>query len=138
MNGNVPEIYWYLFWVGVAIVVEAFGFYMASIIHRKNMRVLDLLKSYADKGMEPPPSVAELLNKQAEDPGRAWRATPRGARLEQFTGFLFTGCVIGGVAWWLLQSAGPAWAVYPTVAGAVFFSVAALGNLLTALVSAER
>lgn len=60
----------------------------------------------------------------------------RGARLEQFTGFLFTGCVSGGVAWWLVQTAGPAWAVYPTVAGAAFFSVAALGYLLTAIVSA--
>ena len=36
------------------------------------MRVLDVLKSYADKGIDPPPAVAELLNKQAEDPrGRA-------------------------------------------------------------------
>src|SRR5262245_49625400 len=115
MQSNVPEIYWYLFWVGLAIVVEAFGFYMATIIHRKNMRVLDLLKSYADKGIEPPAAVAELLGQQADDSGRAARATPRGARLEQFTGFLFTGCVIGGVAWWLVESAGPAWAVYPTV-----------------------
>ena len=138
MNSGVPEIYWYLFWVGLAIVMEAFGFYMATIIHRKNMRVLDLLKSYADKGVEPPPAVAELLDERARDPGRAWSSTPRGARLEQFTGFLFTGCVIGGVAWWLVQSAGPAWAVYPTVAGAAFFSVAALGYLLTAIVSPER
>ena len=44
MNGDVPEIYWYLFWVGLAVVIEAFGFYMATIIHRRNMRVLDLLK----------------------------------------------------------------------------------------------
>ena len=138
MNTEVPEIYWYLFWVGLAIVVEAFGFYMATIIHRRNMRVLDLLKSYADKGMEPPPAVAELLNKQADDPGRAARSTPRGARLEQFTGFLFTGCVIGGVAWWLVESAGPAWALYPTVSAAVFFSVGALGYLITAVVSSER
>jgi hypothetical protein len=138
MNTELPEIYWYLFWVALAIVVEAFGFYMATIIHRKNMRVLDLLKSYADKGMEPPPAVAELLNKQVDDPGRAARATPRGARLEQFTGFLFTGCVIGGVAWWLVESAGPAWALYPTVSAAVFFSVGALGYLITAVVSSER
>lgn len=138
MNGQVPQIYWYLFWVGLAIVVEVFGFYVATIIHRKNMRVLDLLKSYADKGIEPPAAVAGLLDEKASDPGHAWRSTARGARLEQFTGFLFTGCVIGGVAWWLVESAGPVWAVYPTVAGAVFFSVAALGNLLTALVSSER
>ena len=62
MNGEVPEIYWYVFWVGLAIVVEAFGFFMATIIHRRNMRVLDLLKSYADKGIEPPAAVAGLLD----------------------------------------------------------------------------
>ena len=48
MDGELPEIYWYLFWVGLAIVVEAFGFYMVTVIHRRNMRVLDLLKSYAE------------------------------------------------------------------------------------------
>ena len=103
MNGEVPEIYWYLFWVGLAIVVEAFGFFMATIIHRRNMRVLDLLKSYADKGIEPPAGVAELLSEQVTDPGRAWKSSPRGARLERFIGFLFTACVIGGVAWWLVD-----------------------------------
>jgi hypothetical protein len=111
MNGEVPEIYWYLFWVGLAIVVEAFGFFMATIIHRRNMRVLDLLKSYADKGIEPPAAVAELLSAQVVAPTRAWKSSPRGARLEPFVGFLFTACVIGGVAWWLVNSAGPAWAV---------------------------
>ena len=135
MTDQVPEIYWYLFWVGLAIVVEAFGFFMATIIHRRNMRVLDLLKSYADKGIEPPAAVAELLSQQVMDPTRA---SPRGARLERFTGFLFTGCVIGGVAWWLVNSAGPAWAVYPAVSAAVFFSVGALGFLLTAVISPEH
>ena len=138
MNGEVPEIYWYLFWVGLAIVMEAFGFFMATIIHRRNMRVLDLLKSYADKGIEPPAAVAELLSQQVMDPTRAWKSSPRGARLERFTGFLFTGCVIGGVAWWLVESAGPAWAVYPAVSAAVFFSVGALGFLLTAVISPEH
>jgi len=138
MNGEVPEIYWYLFWVGLAIVVEAFGFFMATIIHRRNMRVLDLLKSYADKGIEPPPAVAELLSEQVMDQTRAWKSSPRGARLERFVGFAFTACVIGGVAWWLVNSAGPAWAVYPAVSGAVFFSVGALGFLLTAVVTPER
>jgi hypothetical protein len=138
MNGGVPEIYWYLFWVGLAIVVEAFGFYMASIIHRRNMKVLDLLKSYAEKGIEPPAAVAELLSEQVKEPGRAWKSSPRGARLERFVGFLFSACVIGGVAWWLIDAAGPRWAVYPSVCAAVFFSVGAVGFLLTAVVTPEH
>ena len=106
MNGEVPEIYWYLFWVGLAIVMEAFGFFMAAIIHRRNMRVLDLLKSYADKGIEPPTAVAELLSQQVMDPTRAWKSSPRGARLERFVGFTFTACVIGGVVAGQLRRAG--------------------------------
>ena len=124
--------------MALAIVVEGFGFFMATIIHRRNMRVLDLLKSYADKGIEPPAAVAELLSEQVKDPGRAWKSSPRGARLERFVGFTFTACVIGGVAWWLVNSAGPAWAVYPAVSAAVFFSVGALGFLLTAVISPEH
>src|SRR5687767_1348610 len=104
MNGAVPEIYWYVFWVGLAIVVEGFGFYMAFIIHRRNMRVLDLLKSYAEKGIEPPEAVTHLLSEQVADPGRAWKASARGMRLQRFLGFLFTACVIGGVAWWLIDA----------------------------------
>jgi hypothetical protein len=138
MSGEVPEIYWYVFWVGLAVAVEAFGFYMAFIIHRRNMRVLELLRSYAEKGLEPPPAVAELLNEQVRDPGRAWTSSARGARLQRFIGFLFTGCVIGGVAWWLIESAGPPWAVYPAVSAALFFSIGAIGFLLTAIVTPEH
>jgi hypothetical protein len=57
-GGEVPELYWYLFWVGLAVVVEAFGFYMASIVHRRNMRCSTSSSSYAEKGMEPPAEVA--------------------------------------------------------------------------------
>jgi hypothetical protein len=138
MNGEVPEIYWYVFWVGLAIVVEAFGFYMAAIVHRRNMKVLELLRSYAEKGIDPPAAVAELLSEQVTEPGRAWKSSARGARLQRFIGFLFTACVIGGVAWWLIDAAGPRWALYPAVSAAVFFSVGAIGFLLTAVVTPER
>jgi hypothetical protein len=138
MSGEVPEIYWYLFWVGLAIVVEGFGFYMAFIIHRRNMKVLDLLKSYAEKGIDPPGGVAELLSEQVREPGQAWKSSARGARLQRFVGFLFTACVIGGVAWWLIDATGPRWAVYPAVTAAVFFSVGAIGFLLTAVVTPEH
>jgi hypothetical protein len=138
MTGEVPEIYWYAFWVGVAIVMEGFGFYMAFIIHRRNMKVLELLKAYAEKGVDPPAALAELLSEQVRDPGRAWKSSPRGARLQRFISFLFAGCVIGGVAWWLVDSTGPLWAVYPAVSAAVFFWVGALGFLLTAVVTPEH
>jgi hypothetical protein len=138
MTGGVPDMYWYVFWVGLAIVVEGFGFYMAFIIHRRNMRVLDLLRSYAEKGIEPPAAVAELIREPGSERARAWRSSARGARLERFVVFLFTACVVGGVAWWLLDTAGPRWAVYPTVSAAVFFSCGALGFLLTAVVTPER
>ena len=66
-------------------------------------------------------------------------ATPRvHGILRIIIGFLFTACVIGGVAWWLTEAAGPAWAVYSSVCAAVFFSVGAIGFLLTAVVTPER
>jgi hypothetical protein len=63
MNGEVPQMYWFLFWVGLSIGVLSFGFFMAIILYRGNMRALAVLKSYAEKGVEPPPEVLELLTR---------------------------------------------------------------------------
>lgn len=134
MSGDVPEIYWYVFWVGLAIVMEAFGFYMATIIHRRNMKVLELLRPYAERGIEPPAGLAELLGDQRHQSG----SSARGARLQRFVGLLFAACVTAGVAWWLTEDAGPRWALYTTVCAAAFFSISAIGFLLAAVVTPER
>ena len=35
---QVPPMLWFLFWVGLATGVLSFGFFMAIIIHRGNMK----------------------------------------------------------------------------------------------------
>src|SRR5215831_10341588 len=57
MSGQVPPIFWFLFWVGLSVGVISFGFFMAIIIHRGNMKALEVLRAYAEKGIEPPPAV---------------------------------------------------------------------------------
>jgi len=36
----VPPFLWFLFWVGLAVGMLSFGFFMAIIIHRGNMKAL--------------------------------------------------------------------------------------------------
>jgi hypothetical protein len=74
MSGELPEIYWFLFWVGVLAFVVVFGLSMMAVIFRRNMKALALLKLYAEKGIEPPPTLAELLAKPAPAPADGRRS----------------------------------------------------------------
>lgn len=68
MGGEVPEMLWYLFWVGVLAFVAVFSIAMMTLISRRNAKALELLKLYAEKGIEPPPTLAELLAKPSRAP----------------------------------------------------------------------
>jgi hypothetical protein len=61
MRGEIPAMYWYLFWVGVLAFMIVFSFSMMALISRRNLKALALLKLYAEKGVDPPPTVAALL-----------------------------------------------------------------------------
>lgn len=63
MNGELPEIYWFLICVGVLLLVIAFATTMMALISRANNRALELLTLYAQKGIDPPRTFAELLAK---------------------------------------------------------------------------
>jgi hypothetical protein len=63
MNGELPEIYWFLFCVGALLFVIAFATTMMILISRANNRALALLTLYAQKGIDPPPTLGELLAK---------------------------------------------------------------------------
>ena len=63
MNGEVPQIYWFLLCVGVLVFVIAFATGMTVIVSRANARALALLELYAQKGVDPPATLAELLAK---------------------------------------------------------------------------
>jgi hypothetical protein len=99
------------------------------------MKALEILRSYAEKGGEPPPAVAELLFRQVAEPDAKWKATPRGSLLQAFMVHLFIACLFGGVAWWRIDVGSPRWAIYVAVGSAVFFGVTALAQLVAALKS---
>lgn len=132
MNGDLPEIYWYLFWVGVLVFMVAFSFAMMWLIHQRNMKTIELLRKYAEKGVEPPPAMAELLASSGSS-DQKWKSTRRGALLQSFIGMAFTACAAGGIAWWRIDAGGPQAVIYFFGAAAVFFAVSALGLLVAAL-----
>ncbi len=133
MNGEIPEIYWYLFWVGVLAWMIVFSLIMMTLIHRHKMKALEILRSYAEKGVDPPPAMAELLAATSSEPDRKWKSTRRGALLQSFIGMLFTASMSGGVAWWRIDEGGPQAVIYIFGAAAFFFGVSALGLLVAAL-----
>jgi hypothetical protein len=79
MSGAVPEMYWYLFWVGVLAWMIIFAIAMMTLIHRGHMKTLELLRLYAEKGIDPPPALEELLARTSGGPEQKWKSGGRGA-----------------------------------------------------------
>jgi hypothetical protein len=63
-------MFWYLFWVGVLAFMVVFSIAMMTLISRRNAKALELLKLYAERGIDPPPTLAELLAKSPGGPDR--------------------------------------------------------------------
>ena len=138
MNGEVPEIYWYLFWVAVLAWVIVFAIAMMTLIHRGHMKTLELLRLYAEKGIDPPPALDELVARSSGGSDPKWARTRRGALLKSFTGMLFTACVSGGILWWRIDAGGPQALIYIFGAATVFWGVSALGLLIAALFASDK
>ena len=138
MSSQVPPILWFLFWVGLSVGVLSFGFFMALIIHRANVKALEILRAYAEKGIEPPPAVVEMLTRQIGETEAARAGREIGKKAGNFTGLLVAACVAGGIAWWRMNEGGPQWVVYLFAVSAVFWGVRAIWFLLAALTSSEK
>jgi hypothetical protein len=140
MNGTLPVIYWYVF--GAAAIGLTIGIfaYLGTLEHLRRMRALDILKMYAEKGAEPPQAITERLAEQILEPEKTPSANRqrRGALIQGFTGFLFSACALGGLAWWLRDAGAPKLAIIATYSMTVFFSVGAVGMLLAALFSRDK
>jgi hypothetical protein len=76
MSGETPEIYWFLFWVGVLVFVIAFTAVMTVLTSRANMKALALLTLYAERGIDPPATLAELTAKPLPATGPRRPSTP--------------------------------------------------------------
>lgn len=138
MSGAVPPMFWFLFWVGLSAGVLSFGFFMAIIIHRGNMKALEVLRTYAEKGIEPPPAVVEMLTRQMGETEAAKAGRDIGRKAGNFTGLLVAACVAGGIAWWRVNEGGPQWVVYLFTITALFWGVLAIRFLLASLTTAEK
>src|SRR5262245_49810741 len=132
MGNEVPPILWYLLW---AFVLTVLPIVLSLLDHRRRMKRLEILKSYAEKGIEPPASVAEALAQEGRgSPGtRGANRSARDARFGGFIGFTFMACVLGGIAWALIHTNGPSVAIYALIAGTIFFGAGGCGFLLVAL-----
>jgi hypothetical protein len=134
---KLPEIYWYVFWVGFVII--AFGGMMIGgiLAHRARLRELDILRSYAEKGIEPPPAMLEALAGPDRQHQAAAKAEGRqagvsaGVHLGQFVGQLFAAGLTGGLAWWAAEGRAPEWLFY----GAVIVTIACVAGAVARLVA---
>jgi hypothetical protein len=138
MNSQVPPFLWFLFWVGLSVGVLSFGFFMAIIIHRANMKALEILKSYAEKGIEPPPAIVEMLTKQIAGSEAQKAGRDIGKKAGSFTGQVVAACIAGGIAWWRVNNGGPQWVVYLFAIMALFWGVLAVNYLIRALTTSEK
>ena len=138
MSSQVPPFLWFLFWIGLAVGILSFGFFMAIIIHRANMKALEVLRAYAEKGIEPPPAVVEVLTRQMGNTDAAQAGREVGRKAGNFTGLLVATCISGGIAWWRMNEGGPQWVIYLFGVIAVFWGVQAIAYLLGALTTSEK
>jgi hypothetical protein len=142
MDGSIPPILWYLLLLAF-FVWMAVGLSTQSVRdHRARMRELDILKIYAEKGMDPPDAVAERLIRPGPKPSAPphhtqWAGPTAGAVADPFAKFgweLFMAGIFGGLAWWRIDAGGPQWAIYVLVIAAIIFAAGAVGALLAGLV----
>jgi hypothetical protein len=128
---------WYL--LAVAFVVFAvivpiyWGIWSA---HRLQSRALALLRTYAERGEEPPPSVLEAVARRPAhvQPGQRAPKHSRAAHLEQFIYSATMAGVAAAIAWWRqADGSGPQWFVYAAGIFAIVLGVTAFAHLLAAI-----
>ncbi len=77
MVGEVPQMVWFLFWVGVLAFIVVFSIATMKLVWRRKAKALELLKLYAERGIDPPPTLAELLVKPRCGPDRRTDGDPQ-------------------------------------------------------------
>jgi hypothetical protein len=109
---------------------------------RTKMRAIEVLKSYAEKGQEPPASVLDAINRinwpfpqSASPPPKPMRDQSRGEHLSHFAGSAGLAGGAGVVIWWLGTNPNPRfeWLFITAIFVAIFFTSAGLARLVAAL-----
>lgn len=135
---DLPEIYWYLFWIGFVILAFRMAYLGGKHGFETRLKAIEVLKMYAEKGTEPPPAMLDQLAKAAFEQGSSKPKDDRGGLLPAFIGFLFMACVSWAVHTWLASITAPMWQIGAARAAIAFFGVGAVGFLLAALVHRPR
>lgn len=142
MEGKLPEIYWYVFWVGFVLIAFAGMIWGGRNTHKINMKTLEILRIYAEKGIEPPPSIMEPLTRQLLDPHKQQakqQATRQAILLGQFAGGISAAAVTGGIGWWWAsEKYEPAWVVYAAAVVAIAAVAGAVSRLIAAIVTHDK
>ena len=133
MDGKLPEIFWYLFWIGFVILAFRMAYLGGKSGYDTRMKALEILRMYAEKGTEPPPAMMEELTKQAFEHSSPKKPDSQGGLLMTFVSFLFMACVSWGVRTWLQGHADSTWATVAATSAWAFFGFGAFGFLLAAL-----
>jgi hypothetical protein len=133
---SIAHLLWYLL---AAVAFGVFPLAMVATLHRQRMKELEIIRSYAEKGGEPPEAVTRLLDKQNNDvTPRKWKSTVRGSMLNSALIHVYIACMIGGVAWWRIEAGPPRWALYVSVTAAVFYGLCALALIIGALTTRKE
>ncbi len=108
---------------------------------RPKMRMIEVLRAYAEKGEEPPPGVVEALGKLSWPfpPPQPPRRQGRADHLAHFAGSF--GLAVGAglvILWrWPREAQYPGWLLITAVFVAVFFTAAAAARLVGALTTRD-
>lgn len=138
--GEVPGIYWFVFWCAVVVISFTMAWLGGRAAHQQKMKALEILRIYAERGVEPPASVAgpilNAMDVEAHEE-RKWKSRkPDNPAAPDALPFVFIG--LGGlaVAWWRGSQGGqPEWVFYGAIMVAVFFGGGGIAGLITKIFS---
>jgi hypothetical protein len=137
MTGKLPEIFWYLFWIGFVILAFRMAYLGGRSGHEKHMKALEILKLYAEQGAEPPPAMMDQLAAQVFQEANPKR-DGTGGLMTTFLSLLFMACVSWGVSAWLSARQVAPWAPIAATAALAFFGIGAAGFLIAALFNRKK
>jgi hypothetical protein len=138
MHDKLPQIFWYLFWIGFVILAFRMAYLGGKGGYDVKMKALEILRMYAEKGAEPPPGLVEQLTDRAFQKSPAAKPEAPGSLFGGFIGFLFTACLCWGLRTWFAGLDLPAWAGIAATGGMAFFGIGAAGFLLAALITRNK
>lgn len=93
---NLFHAYW---WLLFPLGWFVFGGFQSLLNYRRQQRALDLIKTYAEKGQEPPEGLLKVLDRPIDEEGAAmWGANKDGSSGRAGDGSWFSAILFGVMA----------------------------------------